>query len=302
MSALVSVVIPHYGDPAPTLALLDQLARQQGDHVGEIIVVDDASPEPFAEPNPSSGVRVVRRATNGGFGSTVNVGVAHARHDLLLILNSDLTLADDTVTALVAAAAPFQPAVVGPRIVDAAGAPDSVARFFPTVGQQVVEWLVPLAAWRHTRALHRAVGHDPRAFTATAPLAVDWLVGACLLLPTRTFRSVGGFDERFHMNAEEVDLQLRLARRGVPRLHVPSVTVVHEGGGSSDPERRRGWLVASRLAYADKWGGAGRLRLGLSAATAVNLAWNTARRVAGRPLDPLAQAQHEWDLIWGPRA
>ena len=61
----VSAVIPHYGDPAPTLTLIEALRAQQGiapDEL-EIIVSDDQSPVPFPD---TTGVRVVRRETNGG--------------------------------------------------------------------------------------------------------------------------------------------------------------------------------------------------------------------------------------------
>ena len=56
----VSAVIPHYGDPAPTLTLIEALRAQQGiapDEL-EIIVSDDQSPVPFPD---TTGVRVVRR-------------------------------------------------------------------------------------------------------------------------------------------------------------------------------------------------------------------------------------------------
>ncbi len=70
----VSVVVPHHGDAAPTLALLDQLDAQT--HPVQVIVADDASPDPFPD---RPGVEVVRRTVNGGFGANVNSG--HRRGD-----------------------------------------------------------------------------------------------------------------------------------------------------------------------------------------------------------------------------
>ena len=286
----VSVVIPHYGDPTLTLRLTGQLRSQEGQSPHQIIVVDDRSPEPFPD---VPGVLVVRRDRNGGFGTAVNAGAREATGDLLLILNSDLTIEATFLADLVRAAGPWLPAIVGPRILDADGHCDYSARDFPTVGHQVTEWLTPLARWRDADVLHKAVGHDLRALDDRA-VVVDWLVGAALLLPTDVFHASGGFDERFFMNCEEVDLQRRLRSRGIPSVALPSPAVVHLGGGSSDPAKRRRWVVGSRFQYAEKWGGATRLRLGLSAATAANLAWNTGRRLAGAPIDPLAPAREEW--------
>ncbi|CAL8974376.1 hypothetical protein TESS_TESS_00660 [Tessaracoccus sp. O5.2] len=286
----VSVIIPHYGDPRPTLNLISQL-RPQRTH--EIFVVDDHSPEPF----PScDGVQVIRRNSNGGFGATVNTGAAFATLDLLLILNSDLAVPVDLIERLVDAERVAHPCVVGPRVLDARGRVTISARRWPTTLHQAAEWLTPLARWRDRDWMRRLLGHDTRVLDAREPIDVDWLVGAALMVPRDEFADVGGFDERFFMNSEEIDLQRRLARRGVRRRYVPGVSVTHEGGGSSDPAKRRRWLVQGQLRYSAKWGGRRRLRSALVVATVVNLSWNMVRRLRGIPVDPLATAREELSL------
>ena len=289
----VSVVVPHYGDPNGTLPLLAMLQQQRYDGPLQVIVADDASPEPFpAVP----GVELVRRERNGGFGSTVNSGASRARHDLLLILNSDLEIPDDFVRDLVREGASWQPAVLSPRVVSPTGHATWTGRHFPTVRHQFVEWLTPLARWRDRRLLHEWVGHDT-SVTDDAVAVVDWVVGAAMMVPTEHFRAVGGFDERFFMNSEEVDLQRRLRAIGIPSVVLPAPVAVHEGGGSSDAGLRRAWLVRSRLAYADKWGSRRHLQAALTVATALNLLWNAGRRALGRPVHPWRTARQELDLI-----
>ncbi len=306
ISTAVSVVIPHYGDPAPTTTLVGQLRTQQGAPTLQILVVDDATPADVSQLAPLEGATVIRRERNGGFGAAVNTGIADAVHDTLLVLNSDLSIGPTFVADLLAAAAPWWPAVVAPEVTDRSGHPDPTARRFPRISHQVVEWLTPLSRWRETDAWHRGVGHDLRVLRhdtdpggGQTPTITDWLVGAVLLMPTAYVRAVGGFDERFYMNSEEIDLQRRLRARGLPSVFVPTVSVMHTGGGSSDPQRRRQWLVDSRLAYAGKWGGRRRLQTALAGATAANLAWNTGRRVARRELRPWATARSEWNLLRG---
>lgn len=295
----VSIVIPHYGEASTTLPLVQALVPQLEAARAELIVSDDCSPEPFACDSPE--VRVVRRSVNGGFGSAVNSGAAAARGELLMILNSDLCVTPDFVSSYVAAARPWLPAVVAPRITDDDGVAETL-RYFPTVRHITAEWLTPLARTSGTRAWREAVGHDTRASESTTACAVDWAVGAALLLRHHDFWSVGGFDETFFMNSEEVDLALRLSRRGVPVIYTPEVTVHHVGGGSSDPEKRRGWVVASRLRYADKWGGRRALQAALTTATAANFAWNVTRRLRRVPVAPITTARRELGYIWGADA
>ncbi|UJH69897.1 glycosyltransferase family 2 protein [Ornithinimicrobium sp. INDO-MA30-4] len=71
-----------------------------------------------------------------------------------------------------------------------------------------------------------------------------------MLLPRDSFEQASGFDEGYFMNSEEIDLQRRLRAVGIPSIVVGSITLTHQGGGSSDPLRRRQWLVKSRERYA----------------------------------------------------
>ncbi len=295
--ALISIVIPHYGDSSIPSALLDALDHQETDRNLEVILVDDASPEPFED---RAGIRVIRRETNGGFGSAVNTGVDEAKGDWILILNSDLTFPSDFVDRLVAGAQTWMPAVVGPRIVDERGNDQHSARRAPRISHLFVEWLIPLARLRTTSYLEHAVGYD--LDNSAADRRVDWLVGAALLLPTATFRSVGGFDERFHMNCEEIDLQRRLTDHGVPSVQLGSIVATHAGGASSsDRTNQRRWLLTARRRYAEKWGGLRSMQVALTSASIVNLIWNLGRRLAGRPVDPFAATREELALIWSRR-
>lgn len=294
----VSIVIPFYGDPAPTLALIQQLRAQEGASV-QIIVADDASPTAFP---PTDGVDLVRRTENGGFGRAVNAGAERAVADRLLILNSDLEVGPAFVADLLRAAEPFMPAVTGCVLAEPGGSAAYTARRFPRPRHHLVEWLTPLARFRSTSWWHRGVGHDLQARPGVVRLT-DWLVGAVLLLPTATFRSVGGFDPRFHMNSEEIDLQKRLSMLGVPAVYIGTVQCLHEGGGSSDPGKRRRWLMDGRLIYADKWGGPSAVRslqLALGAASVANLAVNGLRRLRGSEVQPILTFRQELSLLTLP--
>lgn len=293
----VSIVIPHHGDPAPTLALVERLRQQSTTRTMQLIVVDDHSPVPF--PTGVEGCEIIRRERNGGFGAAVNTGVTAAIHPLLLILNSDLDVPTDFVDRLCDLARPWLPAIIGPRIVDESGRVVATGRRFPTTAQCAWAWLTPLARWRDDPRWRALVGHEPPVEPDRVVIC-DWLVGAALLLPTEEFRRLGGFDERFFMNSEEVDLQRRARAIGLPSVLIGAVTVVHAGGGSSPDGSRRQWLVDSWWLLTRKWGddrAVARLRRTLTAMSVVNLVWNSGRRLAGRPVAPLATFRAEIDLV-----
>lgn len=278
----LTVVIPHYGDPAPTRALVASLARQASVTGAEIIVVDDASPQALGE-IPSA--TTIRRESNGGFGAAVNTGVELARGELVAILNSDLIVEPDFLASYVAAADPWLPAVVAPRLIE--GGKDSPSTFrFPKARTVLAQRIGVVGNRRDRPWVSKLIGED-RPRLSTMVHHVDWVAGAAMLIPRREFLAVGGFDERFHMYLEEVDLQRRLRTRGIPAVYVGAVSVHHIGFASSDPLLRRRWQVESWLEYADKWGWRRRLWLAIEGAAAINLSVDLIRLAAGRKVAPL---------------
>lgn len=276
----LSVIVPHYGDPGATVTLCRQLRAQAYAGPFQVVVSDDASPTHMP---PIEGVDVVRRDRNGGFGSAVNTGAHVANGDLLLILNSDVTLPANFLTTLVRAAQAFQPALVAPRI-RYRGAAEVTGRRFPRARHQWFEAFGPFQRFHRRPWWNRFAGLEVHSLERETA-AVDWIAGVAMLLPRTAFEEVGGFDEGFFMYAEEVDLQARLRKIGLPSLLVAAVTIDHVGGGSSDPTRTRAWMLDSRLRYADKWGGGLRLRAGLLGVYAANLGFGLVRRAAGREVD-----------------
>lgn len=302
----LGVVIPVHGELAPVLPLLRSLVGETvpaAQRPVRVVLVDDASPVPVPAAELPAGVELVRRPTNGGFGAAVNTGLdalaaGEPAIEHGLVLNSDLQIPPGFCAELLEHARPWMPAVVGCRNVGEDGRSGYAARYFPTVFHQVVEWLVPLASQRHRDVLHCAVGHDLDAERGTGMVPVDWVSGAVLLLPLAEVRAAGGFDEGYFMYTEEVDLQLRLRRAGIPALLDADLEVRHVGGGSSGGEaRRRVWLVGARMRYARKHGNVHLLRAGMTLATGANLLWNSGRRAAGRDVAPLAVVREELDLI-----
>ena len=87
------------------------------------------------------------------------------------------------------------------------------------------------------------------------PLAIDYALGAALLVRRGAFEQVGGFDESYFMYSEEVDIQKRLAALNWTRLLAPDASVIHFGGQSTSqhPEAMQIALWESRARYFDRW-------------------------------------------------
>ena len=120
-----------------------------------------------------------------------------------------------------------------------------------------------------------------------------------MLFPKDKFVQVGGFDESFFMNCEEIDLQRRLRALGVESFVLENVSVRHVGGASSkDDANRIAWLMESRMFYERKWrGSAWPLRGTLFVASFLNLLTNGVRLIFGRNVRPFQILQTELSYL-----
>ena len=77
---------------------------------------------------------------------------------------------------------------------------------------------------------------------------VGWLSGSCLLVRRTAFEQIGGFDERYFMYMEDVDLGDRMRRAGWLNVYVPSAEVLHHKGHATARESSRN-LAAHTTAH-----------------------------------------------------
>jgi glycosyltransferase involved in cell wall biosynthesis len=102
----VSVVIPAYNEAAHVaeqVRAVDRVMQQTG-WTYEILVVDDGSRDGTAEQAAATGVTVLRRARNQGYGAALKLGIRRARHPWILITDADGTYPPSAIPALLEAA------------------------------------------------------------------------------------------------------------------------------------------------------------------------------------------------------
>jgi GT2 family glycosyltransferase len=226
----LSIVIVTYNSVGQIDDCLRSIAhdgRPRVDH--EILVVDNSSTDGTSELIRAqwTGVRIVDAGGNLGFSRANNLGIRNSSGDLLLLLNPDTVVpagAIDTMVSVLTSRPDV--AILGPRLVDAAGRPElSFGRM-----------MSPLAELRQ-KVLVRRSGRRGLLATYVNALTqrereVDWVSGACLLVRRADAESVGLMDERFFMYAEDVDFCAAVRARGRRVLFTPAATVTHLRGQS----------------------------------------------------------------------
>lgn len=214
--------------------LLAALPTVLAEAPGQVVVVDNGSSDGSAEAvrERFSGVEVIARPDNPGYGIAANQGIAACRAPFVLLLNSDVLLRPGALAALSSYLESHPRAgVAGPRLVNPDGTLQRSCSPFLGSFRLIVEksplgrLLAHVPAVRE-RWLLRWSPHD-------RPRVVPWVMGAVLAFRREAFEQVSGFDPAFFMYAEEVDLCWRLRKAGWEVHFAPVTAVVHAGGASA---------------------------------------------------------------------
>lgn len=273
----------------------------------DVVIVDDASHDGGARSlqRDHPEVRLIARDVNGGFAAAANTGLRAVEGEVLALLNSDLEISPDVLAMLADRARVDHQAIFGPRTLDPEGNDLPVARRERTIGRMVADYFVPLLRSHRLRVRLRDVDVDAQA--AGRPVHVGWLAGSCLVFHREVLERTGLFDERFFMDSEEVDWQLRARRAGIHAIYVPDAIATHDvSHGETRPgdasDRRFSWGWKGRFRYAAKhWGRTGilRLRASLVLAFLAMVPYWLVRLLTSRSPDEIRReiARH-WRVLW----
>lgn len=194
----------------------------------------DGTPQAAVERYPN--VRLLPSGANLGYGTAVNRTVARLDQlgdswveDWVIVANPDVQWGPGSIDALLEAAERWPNAgALGPLIRDPDGSVYPSARHLPSLirgGMHAV--LGPVWPGNRWTKAYRQEHLEP------SERAVGWLSGSCLLVRRSAFTQVGGFDERYFMYMEDVDLGDRLGKAGWLSVYVPSAEVLHHKGHST---------------------------------------------------------------------
>ncbi len=243
---LAVVVVTYF--PGDDLArFLDTLEKATTRDVRVVLADNSVEPvETLDRAAERENVRVLRIGENLGYGGGANRGVAELddSYGWVVVANSDLEWEPGSLDVLLEAAQRWpRGGAFGPLIREPDGAVYPSARLLPSfgrgIGHAVFGKIWPANPWTRAYRQERA----PEERTA------GWLSGSCQLFRREAFDSVDGFDSRYFMYFEDVDLGDRLGRAGWQNVYVPSASVTHIGGKATSRAPKKMLAAHHQSAY-----------------------------------------------------
>ena len=230
----LSVIIINYNAKDLLNQCLISVQNTLGQIENEIIVVDNNSQDGSQEFLNSSfkQLKLYFPKENTGFAKACNLGFKNSSGEFVLFLNPDTLISADCFQKCISFFEFTQDAgAIGVRMVDGKGNflkeskrgfPSASTSFFKLFG------FAKLFPGSKTFAKYYA-GHLPEKETNP----VEVLSGAFMMIRRKVMEEVGGFDERFFLYAEDIDLSYRITTAGYRNYYLGDITITHLKGGST---------------------------------------------------------------------
>lgn len=210
-------------------------AIKNSTHNVHVVIVDNASrtqrvTEMVEQHLPSA--QVVLRDGNHGMGRSTNFGAAQTNAKYYFVLNPDTRLNDPDIFNKLVEHMSANPTIgiLAPKISNFDGSRQDTCRRFPL-------WYHPLLlrtpAGNSTWGSKYVRNHMMHDFDQASVKLVDWVQGSAMFIPRNVWTDLGGFDHRFWMYFEDIDLCRRVWQSGHTVCYVPHVTVQHAFGRAS---------------------------------------------------------------------
>jgi GT2 family glycosyltransferase len=219
----LSVVVVNYQRWSDTVALVRDLEQSESVRSGaaEIIVIDNHSVDHRLARTlrRSDAVTLKRCSKNRGFARAVNAGSRLSSGDWFLFLNPDMSAPEgflDRALELAEDALRNDPTlgILGFQVRNTDGTMQGSTGPLPTFAGTLARLLLPRCRRKYSQ---------PPAQRCSVP----WVTGCCLMIRRECFQSLGGFDRRFFLYYEDVDLCRRAVEGGWSVWHEPAAHIVH---------------------------------------------------------------------------
>ncbi len=219
-SPLVSISVVSHGQLALVAELLHDIDSKCRSTSIELILtlnLEETLPfplEPFSFP-----LTVIRNVTPIGFAANHNQAFAKISGEFFCVMNPDIRLNCDPFQVLLSCLKIPSIGVAAPVVLSGTGELEDSARRFPT----------PLIILRKVFRSNKSRDY----VICDKPVFPDWVGGMFMLFHEKTFKQVGGFDERYFLYYEDVDLCARLRLLGYEVAVCPEARVIHDAQRSS---------------------------------------------------------------------
>lgn len=241
MKTLLSVIIVTYNSSSHISRCLKSIKEKINSEF-EIIIVDNNSSDDTLkeiERVKNEKIKIIPQDQNLGFSMANNIGVKAAKGDILFFLNPDTEIEKIDVQSILDYLGNTEIGIVAPKLIMDNGKVQPSVMNFPNVKNAILEY------W-----LGQKNKYSQYAPITDKPIQVEAVYGAAIFMKKTVYQSVGGFNNKYFLYFEDIDLCRKINKEGLKIIFYPDVIIRHSVGISSKTNpKTKALLVESAKKY-----------------------------------------------------
>jgi len=248
----ISIIIVTYNSEKYISACLESIFNLSDNLKKEIIIVDNNSIDSTKDKISlyKNKVRILENSINSGYAGGNNIGANKANGEFLVFLNPDITVTNSSFAVLKEyLETNTDVGAVGPGLLYPNG----------TMQQYYCNYYSVLSIFFRRTILGKIFSSylsHPLQKTTSVPVEIDWILGAFIMIPFKTWEVLGGFDSKYKLYFEDVDLCCRIKKSGLKNIYNPHAVVYHHHlrESASKISKKTLWHIQSSMRFFNKFG------------------------------------------------
>ena len=216
----ITISIVSHNQDLMLISLLDKLAKYSTNISKVIVTHNTIEQKKSIKKTFPFEVLTIQNRQSKGFGANHNQAFQFCESDFFCVMNPDIDLNCEPFNALVGCFEDSSVCIVSPLIKNLNGEIEDSARYFPT----------PWGIFKKVFSNYRGEYPIDNKIGITYP---DWVGGMFLLFVSKKYKELKGFDEKYHLYYEDVDICLRAWKLSYKVLLCSNINVIHDARRSS---------------------------------------------------------------------
>lgn len=224
---MISLILVNYFSDQMIAKLISVLKHPEI----EFIIVDNSST--FSSTSTSENIRILVPGQNLGFGKAVNHAAKSGLGEVIVLLNPDVIIELESILKLASYLVSDEKlGIVAPLLVEKQhSGPFLNGGYWPTLWKMLMH-VSASSRLSHRVGLFRGLFGHRNSKPKGELIEVDWVSGACLAIRLKDFELIGGFNERWFMYCEDMELSFQIGELGMKVGIFPDSIGQHIGGSS----------------------------------------------------------------------
>ena len=247
MKKIFDIVIVNWNSGDQLKDCVESVMKSTFDNgiLNKVIVVDNDSKDnslELVEALNFEKLEIIKNNENLGFGKACNIGAEDSSSDFILFLNPDAMVYENTFKKLfdyIEKNDTSDVSIYGVQLIGDDGAVQRSCARFPSLWNMTVR---SIGLNKINNKIFKTYAMDDWNHSETKQ--VDHVMGAFYLVDRKVFEKINGFDEKYFVYIEDLDLSKRIKDSGYKIIFVSEAQAYHKGGGTSEQVKVKDYFTA----------------------------------------------------------